>query len=48
MPVQAEPEQAPQGGLATPLRNPPDGFASRVFDAPGRQIRKERIFAPQK
>ena len=46
--VQSKTELLPHGGLATPLRNPPDGFASRVFDAPGRQIRKERIFAPQK
>ena len=30
----------------SPLRNPPDGFACRIFDTPGRQIRKERIFAP--
>ena len=33
-------------GSNDPPTEPPDGFASRVFDAPGRQIRKVRIFAP--
>ena len=32
-------------GSCDPPTEPPDGFASRVCDAPGRQIRKERIFA---
>ena len=35
------------GGLCPPSGDPL-GFASRTFGPPGRQIRKERIFAPQK
>ena len=35
-------------GSCDPPTEPPNGFASRTFGPPGRQIRKVCIFAPQK
>ena len=40
VPVQSRTEQAPQVGLASPLRDPPLRFACRPVGAPGRKRRK--------
>ena len=44
--VQSKTEQLPHGGLATPLRNPPNGFACRVWLLPLNKPNDELLPGP--